>query len=67
MKDGISAADFSNHRLWAADLHASRVAQRGFTGPTGLMYAHELGDFKAYSGSFDADTIKEIAKSNQVR
>src|SRR5438045_9169033 len=58
MKDGISEAEFSDHRLWAADLHASRLAKRGFSNTTGMKYTYDFANFKGYSGLFDADTIK---------
>jgi hypothetical protein len=67
MKDGISAEEFSNHRLWAADIHTSRLAKRGSSDISGVKYTYDIGNLKGYSGSFDADTIKEIASSSQVR
>ena len=67
LKKGTSADEFSNHRHWAADIHASRLAKRGFNGTTGLRYTYDFEGFKGYSGSFDDDTINEIATSSQVR
>jgi len=66
MKGGISAEEFSKHRLWVVDIHASRLAKGLCHDTTGLKYIYDSDDFKGYSGSFDADTIKEIENNGLV-
>ncbi len=59
MKEEISEEEFAKHRHWATELHASHFAKHGYTGMTGLRYIFNPGS-KAYSGSFDPDTIKPL-------
>ncbi|KAL7272639.1 hypothetical protein RUND412_004540 [Rhizina undulata] len=66
LNENISESDFSAHRLWAADLHASSLARIGDTGTTGLKHTYSLGSLKGYSGTFDKATIDEIATRTEV-
>ncbi|EEP81003.1 conserved hypothetical protein [Uncinocarpus reesii 1704] len=65
MNDGISDSDFESHRGWAASMHNKAVQKRGriFSGMTRMWNATEL---KGYSGSFDRQTIQQIANHSSA-
>lgn len=64
MNDDVSTAEFETHRDWAANVHA-RLSRRknGETGPGNYF---EINGLKGYSGSFDEDTVKNIANDPAV-
>ncbi|KAJ5827537.1 Peptidase S8/S53 subtilisin/kexin/sedolisin [Penicillium robsamsonii] len=65
MNDGISTADFENHRVWAAGVHARATSRkRGESGPGKHFEIHGL---KGYTASFDDTTVKSIANDPAVK
>jgi|SRR5690606_6306198 len=67
LKDSVSDAEFQSHRLWAVDSHSAALAKRGDLGTRGLKHTYNLGKLKGYSGSFDKETIAQIASRPEVR
>ncbi|KAI1912735.1 subtilisin-like serine protease [Ophidiomyces ophidiicola] len=67
MKDDVSSQDFDSHRDWVANIHHERLARRGSTDVGGMRFTYKFdGALKAYAGSFDKETIQEIAKRPNV-
>lgn len=59
MNDGVSNAEFKNHREWAATVHA-RITSRK-SGESGPGKHFDINGMRGYSASFDDRTVKEIA------
>ncbi|TID05000.1 Alkaline protease 1 [Colletotrichum higginsianum] len=60
---GTVETEFESHLSWVATVHKrSLVHQRS----TGVEKKFNIGDFKAYSGEFDAETIAKIKKDGHV-
>lgn len=60
---GTVETEFESHLSWVATVHKrSLVHQRS----TGIEKKFNIGDFKAYSGEFDAETIAKIKKDGHV-
>ncbi|KAK6522405.1 Basic amino-acid permease [Arthrobotrys megalospora] len=72
LKDNVSALQFKKHTLWATRIHARNLRKRQSIGLpverhiTGVEKTFDVNRFKAYAGSFDADTLREIGESNDV-
>ncbi|KAL1954338.1 hypothetical protein VTO42DRAFT_1365 [Malbranchea cinnamomea] len=64
MKDGVSDQDFTTHRNWAANVHASSITRRS---ESGLGRTFNFNGWKAYSGNFDDTTIQSIANDSAVK
>ncbi|EEP76471.1 proteinase T [Uncinocarpus reesii 1704] len=65
MKDGVSSQDFDSHRNWVTQLHHERLARRGSTNVGGMRHTYKT-TLKGYSGTFDEETIQEIANRDDV-
>ena len=63
LKQGASPASFQSHLSWVGDVHRRSVSKRD---TTGVDKVFDLDGFTAYSGSFDAATLQEIKKSDEV-
>ncbi|KAF8541510.1 serine proteinase [Trichophaea hybrida] len=61
LNSNISSSALSTHQSWAT----TRLAKRN-TGLSGLTHTYNLGELKGYAGSFDKETIEEIAKREEV-
>lgn len=65
LKDNVSTNDFEAHREWVTAVHHERLARRGTTNVGGMRHTYKYG-FKGYAGSFDEETIQEIANRDDV-
>ncbi|WEW55769.1 Secreted subtilisin-like serine protease sub9 [Emydomyces testavorans] len=65
MNEGLSDADFDSHMTWAMDVHNTAVEKRqeATSGVSRTWNAHQM---KGYCGSFDRETIQEIANNSDV-
>lgn len=61
-------ASISSHHIKVRQIHARNRRQRRSNGVStlGVQRKFHIGDFKAYSGSFDATTISELRKLPEV-
>ncbi|KAK6342221.1 Basic amino-acid permease [Orbilia blumenaviensis] len=72
LKDNINANQFKKHTAWAARIHARNLQKRQSIGLpverliSGVEKTFDISRFKAYAGSFDADTLREIQNSDDV-
>lgn len=65
MRNGVSATAFSSHRAWVADIHHSNITRRGLP-RHGIHRTYDFHQMKGYSGTFDEDTLREIAQNPDV-
>ncbi|KXH48240.1 alkaline protease [Colletotrichum nymphaeae SA-01] len=56
---GTYDTDFESHLSWVANVHKRSLSRRS---TAGVEKTFNVGDFKAYAGEFDAETIAEIEK-----
>ena len=68
LKPGITDSEFSSHYSWAADLHSEAVVRRGAAAAAkGIKHTYNIGKgLKGYAGSFNKETIQEIASRAEV-
>ncbi|EER23662.1 subtilisin-like serine protease [Coccidioides posadasii str. Silveira] len=67
MKEGTSTQDFDAHREWVASVHHERLARRGSTNVGGMRHTYNFNQgFMGYAGTFDEETIQEIANRDDV-
>ena len=67
MKDSLSTKDFDSHRDWVTNLHRKRLARRGDNKFGGIKHTYKFPTgLKGYAGSFDEESIQEIAKRSDV-
>ncbi|KAI6087768.1 subtilisin-like serine protease pepD [Hypoxylon rubiginosum] len=63
----IPGADSAQHLSWVRDVHRRSLERRGNIGSTaGLEKTYGFGDFSAYAGEFDVETILQILSSENV-
>ncbi|KAK3376533.1 oryzin precursor [Lasiosphaeria ovina] len=63
LKPGVSLSDIRTHLNWVTDVHSRSLSRRD---SKGVENVYSIRDFNAYAGSFDAATISEIQRSDQV-
>ncbi|KAK1540836.1 alkaline protease [Colletotrichum paranaense] len=56
---GTHDIDFESHLSWVTNVHKRSLSRRS---TTGVEKTFSVGDFKAYAGEFDSETIAEIEK-----
>ncbi|KAJ6263910.1 Oryzin [Drechslerella dactyloides] len=71
LKSQVSTGQLRNHTAWAASVHARNLQKRQSAGtstdlPTGVGKTYDINKFKAYAGSFDAETLVEIKSNDDV-
>lgn len=67
LKDSISKEAFSTHQAWAKDLHSAAARKRDTAAKlSGFEHSYNFGKLRGYSGSFDKQTIQEIASRTDV-
>ncbi|KAK2741059.1 Secreted subtilisin-like serine protease sub11 [Myotisia sp. PD_48] len=66
MKDRVSTQAFDSHVSWVSNTHQKNIAKRGITTTSGLKHQWDINGWKAYSGSFDEDTLREILRNHNV-
>ncbi|KAK6353485.1 Basic amino-acid permease [Orbilia brochopaga] len=73
LKSHLSTRQLLDHTKWTRELHAGYLRRRqesqmpdGEAMPTGLKKVFTIHQFKAYAGSFDAKTLDEIKKNDNV-
>ncbi|KKK25089.1 hypothetical protein P175DRAFT_0495699 [Aspergillus ochraceoroseus IBT 24754] len=68
-KSGLEAAHIEAHTTWATNVHKRNLERRDQADHdvySGVEKNFGIGNFAAYSGSFDDATIEEIRKSEDV-
>lgn len=63
LKQDLEAANLENHYQWVSDIHHQSLTRRD---TLGVRHSYNIGDFHAYSGEFDEETIDEISKRRDV-
>ncbi|KAF3923657.1 Oryzin [Orbilia brochopaga] len=71
LKSKLSSKKFIKHTSWIRSVHARGLQKRQNANntidlPTGIDGTYDINKFKAYAGSFDADTLAEIEHSDDV-
>lgn len=66
MNEGITDNDFQSHRTWATGMNQKANRKRG-VGYKGVVRTFNATALKGYSGSFDRQTIRQIANNSDVR
>ncbi|UQC81512.1 alkaline protease [Colletotrichum lupini] len=56
---GTHDIDFESHLSWVTNVHKRSLSRRS---TAGVEKTFSVGDFKAYAGEFDSETIEEIEK-----
>ncbi|KAI1776477.1 subtilisin-like serine protease pepD [Hypoxylon cercidicola] len=59
-------ADAALHLSWVRDVHRRSLSRRGGSSTAGLEKTYGFGDFSAYAGEFDDETIMQILRSENV-
>lgn len=65
LKDEISAAALGGHMNWVRDVHENSLGRRQLSF-AGVEKTFGVGNFNAYAGHFDADTLERIRNSPEV-
>lgn len=65
LKDGITAGAVSTHLNWVRDVHEDSLGRRQL-GFSGVDKTYGVGDFNAYAGHFDDETLERIKNSADV-
>ncbi|GAB0132377.1 subtilisin-like protease [Epichloe bromicola] len=65
LKDDISAAALGGHMNWVRDVHENSLGRRQLSF-AGVEKTFGVGNFNAYAGHFDADTLERIRNSPEV-
>lgn len=63
LKDDIAAEELTTHLQWVDDTHKRSITRRDLSG---IDNTYDIGDWHAYSGEFDEETIAEIKKNPHV-
>ncbi|KAF3313872.1 Basic amino-acid permease [Orbilia oligospora] len=72
LKDTVNTNQLKKHTQWAARIHARNLQKRQLNGLpverhiSGVEKTFDINRFKAYSGSFDDDTLREIEENDDV-
>ena len=68
LKPESSPARLRDHTSWAQSVHARNLRKRQSSGETevGVERTFSFDGFRAYSGSFDEETIEDIKRSQDV-
>ncbi|KAF3107449.1 Basic amino-acid permease [Orbilia oligospora] len=72
LKDTVNTNQLKKHTQWAARIHARNLQKRQLNGLpverhiSGVEKTFDINRFKAYSGSFDDDTLREIKENDDV-
>ncbi|TWU76115.1 Basic amino-acid permease [Metarhizium rileyi] len=66
LKDGITASDFNVHMNWVRDVHRISLLRRGRRNLRGVERTYAVGNFNAYAGHFDEETLEIIKNSADV-
>ncbi|KAK1635662.1 peptidase S8/S53 domain-containing protein [Colletotrichum phormii] len=61
---GTYNTDFESHLSWVASVHKRSLTRRS---TVGVEKTFSIGNFKAYAGEFDAETVAEIEKDGYGR
>ncbi|KAK9444984.1 Subtilisin-like serine protease PR1J [Metarhizium brunneum] len=65
LKSGISSRDVDSHMNWARGVHDASLGRRALDLP-GIQKRYDFGDFHAYLGSFDKETLEKIMGNPDV-
>lgn len=65
LKGGISSRDVESHMNWARGIHDASLGRRALDLP-GIEKRYDFGDFHAYLGSFDKETLEKIMGNPDV-
>ncbi|KID74912.1 Alkaline protease 1 [Metarhizium brunneum] len=65
LKSGISTRDVESHMNWARGIHDASLGRRALDLP-GIQKRYDFGDFHAYLGSFDKETLEKIMGNPDV-
>ncbi|KAI3559697.1 alkaline protease [Colletotrichum abscissum] len=60
---GTHDTDFESHLSWVTNVHKRSLSRRS---TAGVEKTFSVGDFKAYAGEFDSETIAEIEKDGSA-
>ena len=69
LKPETDIASITAHHVVVREIHARNLAKRDITvaeGKAGVEHEYSFGDFKGYSGTFDATTIEEVKSLPEV-
>ncbi|EGD93553.1 serine proteinase [Trichophyton tonsurans CBS 112818] len=66
MKDDTSDDDFNHHQSWLQSTHTHNITRRATIQNAGMRHKYNFRKMKGYSGIFDEETIKDIAKDPKV-
>ncbi|KAF3081557.1 Basic amino-acid permease [Orbilia oligospora] len=72
LKNNISKRELLSHTVWAREINARFLRKRQDSGlvqgiePAGVKKVFDIYKFKAYSGTFDSETLNEINRHKQV-
>ncbi|EZF36350.1 subtilisin-like protease 1 [Trichophyton interdigitale MR816] len=66
MKDDTSDDDFNHHQSWLQSTHTHNITRRATIQNAGMRHKYNFSKMKGYSGIFDEETIKDIAKDPKV-
>lgn len=66
LKKDVDTETFEAHIASTMSLHKNRLVRRGDPSLTGLNQKYSFGNFKGYSGAFDASTIEQIKNTAEV-
>ncbi|KAF2184168.1 subtilase [Zopfia rhizophila CBS 207.26] len=63
LKKNLVATEVESHLSWVSDVHSRSLSRRD---TVGLERTFSIGDFNAYAGEFDDETIAQISKNKNV-
>ncbi|KAK6496053.1 Basic amino-acid permease [Arthrobotrys musiformis] len=72
LKNNLNNNQFKKHTKWASEIHARNLRKRQLNGlpierhTSGVEKTFGVNSFKAYSGSFDEETLQEIEDNDDV-
>ncbi|KAH8144906.1 uncharacterized protein LAJ45_11112 [Morchella importuna] len=67
LNEGVSDAAFQAHTSWASSVNAASMKKRGLEPRAETFdYTYTLGSLKGYAGTFDKETIDQIATRSEV-
>jgi oryzin len=61
LKEGVAASDFESHVNWVNEVHSRKKRDVG-----GVDQEFHIGEWNAYAGEFDEETIEEIKNNPDV-
>lgn len=67
LNEGVSNAAFQSHQSWASGVSTASLRKRGLEVRAETFdYTYNFGTLKGYAGTFDKETIEEIASRAEV-